>query len=262
MNEQLEKLYKRNNDIWGLPQIYKGIDFYPIKVKDEEMQHFLYRLFAQPKNHMSDKRLLKMTYLKYLLYLLSNDTFDAVVSLKSFLEYITKKEIKIESKLINPDEDMVLDNISLRILIGTIEILEGDFEDIREIILEQNGMSVEYVEQFRPDLEEKLHMSRNTSDINFADEIFTFAVMMKKSITEIGEYTMFQLQNQMERLFTLENYELFKPLEASGQISSKSGAEIVKPYLYHIGKKGRYDSILVSKDKFLADNKEVFNSIN
>ena len=57
MNENVRAIYNPSSDIWGLPQVYKTISFYPIKVKDQIEQNLLYKIFAQPKQYINKKEI-------------------------------------------------------------------------------------------------------------------------------------------------------------------------------------------------------------
>lgn len=264
MNENLEKIYNHDYDIWGYPQIYKGIKIYPIKIKDSIYRNLFYRLLTYPKNSLINlpvkelKRIIKMSYLKFILYSDFYPTIEEnIEKICSFISYVTKEE-NVGMKFNGDIRDV--DQVKLKIAIGKIDIDEYEFDDIREIILEQNGLSIEYVNEYQSDLEKLLAFSRvETKDIDFEDEIFTFAVHMRKNPEEIGEYTIYQLQNMIERLFTWNTYDLYKPLEVSGQIKLKHGE--IKPYLYHRAKTGRYDSILIRQEKFADEHKDIFPGI-
>jgi regulator of sigma D len=175
-----------------------------------------------------------------------------------YLKYITKRDsIKVENRQINVNLELDVDNFDIRIMIDNTEISEYEFDILREIILEQNGLSIEYINQYHPELEQKLAQSMSFNNLTFEDEIFTFSILMRKSLDEIGDYTSYQLKNLMERMFVLKQFDLYKPLEVSGQIKMQGGSEI-KPYLYHEESKSRYGSILVDADKFMNANKDIF----
>jgi hypothetical protein len=218
-----------------------------------------YKIFAHPKNYVPNIEILKSSYLKFLIYVLSpsfGSTGEEVVNcLIDILKYITKKEeIKVLYKRKDGDG---LDSIELRLRLDDIEINEYEFEDIREIVLEQNNLSIEYVESYNPELETHLEfMNRNSSDITLQDQIFSFCAITKFSISEIEKLTLFQFGNLMEKVINLKEFDLYKPLLASGQITLKNDS--LKHYLYHSVKSGRYDSIMMDKDTFLERNKEAF----
>jgi hypothetical protein len=77
---------------------------------------------------------------------------------------------------------------------------------------------------------------------------------MKISIDEVSEYTLYQFKISFEKLMILKEYDLYQPLISSGQVSLKKGK--LTHYLFHSEKKGRYDSIMISKDEFLKGDIE------
>jgi hypothetical protein len=79
---------------------------------------------------------------------------------------------------------------------------------------------------------------------------------MQKTVDDIKDYTIYQFNSQLERLGILKEFELYKPLEASGQIKLQNGSEI-KHYLSHIKKAGRYDGILISKEAYV-EHSDIF----
>jgi hypothetical protein len=249
MNSQIT--YLEENDIFGYPQIFRGIEIYPIKVKDIHYQNLFYKLFCYPKQYIADLQILKMSYLAYILIAIQQninpDGSDMADNLIEFLKYVTKKDINITWKY--DGETPTINNLILKVIIGNQEFLEYDFDNLREIILQQNGLSFEYIEEYNPELEKYLDFNnRGGSNMTFQDEIFTFCVLMKTNLKEIESYTLFQFKNLFEKLLTLKEFDLYKPLLVGGQITLKRGE--IKHYLYRSVKSGRYDSIKIDKDAF------------
>ncbi len=263
MNNIVQQTYNPDNDIWGLPQEYKGVKFYPIKIKETKYKKLFYKLFCQPKSYIADRDILRMSYLKFLLYAVrieQNEILD-------FLYHVTQTERPEPNEYKNddiihygqepvPDAIDVFDKIAFYIFIKDVTFTEQDFDNLREIILEQNGTSIEYIESYNPELEDKLaFMQKDMLDMDLKDEIFSFCALTGLSEIETGEKTLFQFQARFEREAMLKEYSLFKPLEVSQQITAKNKKdELFKHYLRHVEKSGRYDSIFVGKDKFLADS--------
>jgi len=263
MNSQVKSIYKEINDILGLPQIYKGVKFYPLKVGDIDYKDSLYRLFFYPKNYIPDRDILKASYIKYLLYVVQESLkirepdIDLYKELIKFLCYITKTEetnIQLMFKE-HPESKNIFDKVSLHLFINKIEFSEQDFDNIREIVLEQNGSSIEWVESYTPDLEEKLiFMQRGIEEHSLKDSIYAFCCITNLSEEEVCNKTLFQFNSRLEREIILKDYNLFKPLEVTGQLSSKNKEEIFKHYLTHIPKRERYDNVLISLNKFIENN--------
>jgi hypothetical protein len=259
MNPNLLKIYNTNNDIFALPQTYKGVNFYPIKIKDVKTRELFHRLFTIPKNHIPDVNVIKMSYIKFLFFVVDNwlkeENIDADIqqNLLDFLKIVTRSKNIFYAHRVREENPNPIDKILIIIVINDVEFNEQDFDNIREIILEQNGSSIEYINEYDPDLENKLaFVNKKVEDTDLKDEIFSFCEFTGLTEEQAGEKTLYQFKNRLERSMLVLDYKLFKPLELSMPKSSKSSDEI-KHYLSHIGKKGRYASILIDKDKFLKD---------
>jgi len=256
MNPNVKPYYDEYNDLWGLPQTYKNIKFYPIKLADTKFYTLFHKLFTYPKNYIPDKNILKMGYLKYLLYVIQNainpDGDELSGDIIEFLNYITKRDDTNITWETN-DNFEGLDKIAFKIIINGVNLDENDFDNIREIVLEQNGLSIEYIEGYNPGLEEKLNfVMKDSNSINLQDEIFTFCAFMSVNINAIKSYTIYQFRKLMERIAIIKEYDIYKPLEVSGQIKLKNGE--IKHWLSHTPKLGRYHSIMIEKEKFLGDS--------
>jgi hypothetical protein len=254
MNPIVTQIYDIDKDILGEPQEYKNVKMYPIKLLGESRyKNLLYSLFCYPKNSIQDKAIIKMSYLKFLLGVVQalNKESNKTEELEDFLRHITRKDkiqILFDIKSLDNIED-----IKFKIRIEDIEFSEYDFENIREIILQQNGSSIEYINQYDSDLEEKMQFVNNDSgDLTFEENVFNFCAMSGLSIDQIKGYTIYQFKKHSIRLSLWKNYEAFKPVEIINR--SKDGEEWVKNYLTHIDDNNRYASILISKKKFLEKN--------
>lgn len=252
--------YKKENDLWGVHQSYKELNIYPIKLKDYKILEYVYKSIAFPKNWIPDRNILKMSYLKYILSVVqpSSDR-DIDKDIISLLKYVTKNEdISVLFQETTSVEGTA--DFNLFVKIGNINYTEYDFDNIREIILEQCGIGVDYIEAYNPELEARLKSINASSDddVDFMDEVLIFCSLLKKTIYEIEEYTLYQFKKHFERLMILEECELYKPLESAGFIKLKNGE--IKHYMSGANKKtGRYDSILVSKEDYI-NNSDVFKS--
>ncbi len=105
-----------------------------------------------------------------------------------------------------------------------------------------------------PELEKKLQfVKKDLDNMSFADEVFIFCSLMKKTMIEVQNYTVYQFKKQLEHLLILKDFDLYKPLEVSGQIKFQN-KDTIKHYLSGSKKSGRYDSILVKKDSYVETN--------
>jgi len=237
-------------------------------LKDVKYQSLFYQILAHPKMYIADFEILKASYFKFYLLAIHRAEDNIQEDLKDFIKYITHaNSVDIKYKQIPNKES--LSAISFKIILNEedgedkqIILTEEDFDNIREIYLEMNGLSVEYIEEYNPELEKHLEfLTRNTVGMTLSDEIFTFCAVMKIPIQEIENYTLFQFKTHFEKLINLKEYDLYKPLVVSGQITKKGGGELeIKSYMYKSGQHGRYDAIKMDKDSFFAKNKDALSA--
>jgi len=261
MDNIVAKTYREINDVFGLPQEYKGIKIYPLKMKEEDYIELMYSLLGQPKNHIPVKEIIKMSYLRFLLYVVfyQKRTYTEVgEDLIKLLSHVLKTDnISIDAKMEDRPGDE-FDRMSLYLKIDDFILKEDEFRHLREIILEQNGICVKVIDDFDPSLEANFQsfnkMGQNGQEgITLSDEIFTFCALMNKDVHETSEYTLFQFKMQMEKAMALLNYKLYRPLEAAGEIEVKEGK--IPHFLYHSNRnRGRYDSMMIDKKEFLKSD--------
>lgn len=285
-NSIFEKYYDPNKDIWGYPQNFKDIDFYPLKTDEQIEFGNLYMLLTFCQEQIQDKIIARMSYLKFVVCILSKVyKMNMAIALIEFLKFITKREdIKLldsqskEEKMVisnflsimsgqEIDEDEShyefytldqLNKLKFYIAIGDVKFTEQDFEIIREIILKQHGLDLDYIRQYDPSLEEKLKILYKGDPATFEERVFALSAVMKLPIYDIkNNYTIYQFNKTIERLQIVEDYQAFKGLESAGFIQLKKGE--ISHWLSHVPKKGRYDDLLVSKEEFISNN-EIFKT--
>lgn len=248
MNSIAESYYKKSLDKWGKPQVYKNIKLHPIKIVDEDMYYKLNDLMGYNKNRIPDKDVLKMSYMKFICYTMSIvQEKDLVAELEEFMKYITKEDVSIIIEYKKYPVESIAD-FSFYMIVNEISYTESDFDNIREMILQQNGLSIEYVNEFDPTLEDSLAFINRKNNHTLEDEVFAMSTGLCVPISHFEDYTYYQFKKQFDRLCLFIDYNTLKPLEASGQISFKSGG--VNHWLHHFPEKGRYDSVLIGKSNF------------
>jgi len=191
MNKEAEKIYNNINDIFGYPQKYKGVEIYPLLVKDLEHIRLFNLIFTYPKLAASStKRLYLMSYLKFML----QEMYVEIDNIEKFFKHVTRKDnVKLEVYKHKEGELKSLDDAILFLNIDGIKFSEEDFENLREIILEQNGSCIDYINQYDPSLEESLRWNQREYPLTFNDQIFTLSSLFKISPNSIGEWTLYQL---------------------------------------------------------------------
>lgn len=252
ISPRLENIYNEDLNVFKEPQIYKGIKFYPLLIKERDQSKRLDRIFGYPKRHFSEKdpTLFKMSYLKYLLlviqaaYVDHEKPIDMSEDIEYFLKHITKAE-EVSIEVVGNTEDVL--KMILQVRIDQVIFTEEEFSDIREIVLEQNGISLKYIEDYDPTLEEDLNfVNRNQKYVyNFKDQIFAFAALFRKTIEEIEGCSMYQMKNLLESRVGLAMHEM----QVISLTHVGEDYEFI-PYMTKLTQSGRYDSILQTVDEF------------
>lgn len=251
MTKSLEKFFNVKKHVRGLPQVYNNVNFYPITLDNIEYYDKLYSILAYPKNTITDKTILKMSYLKFISFVLYGDFRE---ELENLFKHLCRTD---NVSIVYTIKNVSTMDIDLFILIDEIKFTEHEFELIRELVLEQNGISLDYINQYDQSLEEKLKIHNNMNkggETTFEDKIFAFCSFMKILPTDerLWNMSVFQFENQMTRIAVFLNYELFEPLVVSGQIEFKDKSEKILNWQEKLSKKKRYSEILINKKDFLA----------
>jgi hypothetical protein len=243
------------NDVWGKPQIYKEIPFYPLKIYQQKQYDIISRYLTIFHQQYQDKKIARASYLKFLLLILQSlpefESVDIYLTLRKLLRFITRsKNVDI---LFNVKDEMDLESYSFFIYINGIKLNETDFENVRELILEQNYINFDHIQQFDSTLEENLLIIYKGKTITMPEYIFSFSAKMQILPEDIkNKYTIYQFYNTIQRLQLIEDYKTFKALESAGFIKMQKGE--IPHWLTHVPKKGRYDDILIPKETFIKDS--------
>ena len=257
MNPPLLQTYSTTRDGLGLPQIYKSIPFHPLRIIDFEYLPLFNSLFSYPKKSMDIKsrEVFQMSYFKFILNAEASRLKRYEVNIISenlinFISFVTRIELKKDEngqyniKVVKID---ITENVySLQLHINNVVFDETDFDNIREIIVNQNGMSVESIEDYNEDLERYLnHHNRFLENYDLNDQILFFASSLHKTVDEIKNCTIYQMKNQIGMLRDIQDYEM--NVIALNLVNK----EYKLPKVFeHITVSGRYDSILESVDDF------------
>jgi hypothetical protein len=276
-----EKYYDAEKNIWGEPQVFKNVQFYPLMIYQQKEYDSLYRLLTVCKEQIRNVDIAKMSYLKFLICILpqlySSNTAQELIN---FLKIITRcNSIKLLDNQNNKDKEAISDflflltgkiseddeahyefyaidqlkKIKFYIKIDDIQFSEQDFEVIREIIIKQHNLDLDYIKQYDPTLEENLKVLYKSDSATFEEQIFSLSALMKLPFYEIkNRYTIYQFYKTIERLKIAEDYQILKGLESAGFVKFKKGD--IPHWLSHVPRKGRYDDLLVKKEAFVKEN--------
>ena len=261
--------YNAMADVFGQPQCYKGIYFYPIKLKDKLTSGLYDSILNLSRSQMYDmngievlEREIKlpwiMVYLTEFQKYLDVGGFGCMLNLKLLFQHICKiddpKDIKIgfaeRDYLYNcntcADKEFILEFRKTREENGIekdvfIQFDAYDFNEIRSLILCQNGTDVRYVDAWNKSLEKyqrdniDLEMKKNktSGDELFANSIVTYKELSHSSYEEISEMTLYQFNKGNEKAVQINDYAITLP------ILVKTGKKIDLQHYTSIIKQGK-----------------------
>lgn len=251
------------------PQIYKNLELYPILILDTDIYNLFLETMCAPKDFNVEKDIIKMSYLKYLLFFLQGlydintgtgeYSYIYTNKLTVLLEYITRKPVSIKQIIDNFKDDNII--FHYEIYIGDETYYENDFDNIREIILEQNGKNLEYIESYNPELEKTLEFTMRNSPNRapLQNRIYMYSTITHVDISDMTRWTVSEFEEKENMLRLYEEWRIYKPLEASGKIELKGKDKIPSPFEYEEKSKDRYASILMEVNDFNEQLKQFTN---
>lgn len=248
------------------PQVYKNIELYPILLLDADIYELFLETMCMPKDYISEKEILKSSYLKYVAFFLqgminmkdddgNNESIDLVDKITKLLKYITRQDVFIEQVIDKIIEENILFHYEIHI--GNNIFYEYDFDCMREIILEQNGQSLEYIESFNPELEKSLSfLVSSGKSTSLIERIIIYSAISNHDIDDMGKWTITEFEEKESILKKYEEWKIYKPLEASGQITLTSKNSIKNPFEYEKRQTDRYSSIMMDADDLMNEVKQ------
>lgn len=249
------------------PQTYKELELYPILALDIDIYEIFLETMCIPKEYIPSREVLRMSYLKYVLFFIQGYANVGVSDnskkqlfkdkLTCLLEYITRQPVNIVQMIDNVSSNDI--EFHYEIYIKNKIYYEHDFDQIREIILEQNGQSLEYIESFNVELEESLKILNNSrKGTPLTDRVLIYSALSHVDISEIAKWTFTEFETKEGVLRAYEEWRIYRPLEASGQIELKGKDKIKSPFEIDEKQRDRYSSILIRADDF-NDNLKQFS---
>jgi hypothetical protein len=156
------------------------------------------------------------------------------------------------------DQEYRLDfeNEQLILKVNDIIISDFEFDNIKDIILRQNLLSVEHI--LDPELEKRLmeaeeFMSNRNKSANLEERIIAYHCVSGMKYEDIEQLTIYQFNKGLERMQLIKNFEVYTyPLIKGGS------GDKVSDWLSHIEERGRYDHVLISESEF----SKLTNNIN
>lgn len=238
------------HNVWGEPTEFKGINIYPCKMQDYEKFQDTVTCLMIPKHKIADKRVLKMSYLQFILEI-SEENPNIMNYLIKLLDLVSDDL----SFLISPDNIPYLYSFKYE-----MEINENEFEDLRKLILSQNLVKFD-TELIDPELERTLReakefMNRKNKPPTLEEMIISYHVGSGVDYTTIKIYSIYQFHKSLEKLGLLKDWEIYTYPALKG-----GGADKITHWLSHVPERGEFDDVTMSMAEFnqMASNNGISN---
>ncbi|NCI19858.1 hypothetical protein EJM73_09490 [Clostridium botulinum] len=251
-------------DIRGKPKKYKGIEIYPVKIKDcEEFYNKIYTLQFD-KNSIPDINIVRMSYLTFLynLQILQNEdgTFlyeNLLIDLIDLLELVLHKKAE-EDFYLNANEKGQVELVFKNEKDEKLKFKNNDFEKLKKIIFKQNMIPYDS-EVLNPELKKAIQEAREVLYNVHKDKIPTleeqiccYHCAFEMMYEDIDELTIYQFTKGLERKGLILSYQVYGVAVATGLASGE-----VPNWTDHIAEKGLYDDVIIDNDKLQKINAQV-----
>ena len=229
-----------NSFIFDEPVDYKGLKIYPVRLKDYIHFNFAVECLLIDKNSMPDIDIISMGYMDYLLKYSTDE--NRYIQMLAGLIYICMKT-DVDNIKFKVDE-----NNKYVLSILDVEITSNDFDEIKNIILEQNLVDVpdySIQKEIRDKIEEgkklRIKIAKN-KPASFEDQIVSLSIAGGLPLENIYEMTYRKFVKSIGRMDLLIHYKIFLQSSMSGMVSFKDKS-FIKHWLNDITETENSDMI-------------------
>lgn len=237
-----ENLYKYL--LYSEPFSYtKDLILYPVLMKDIlDFRIFKSSITVRKNSIFPVKQIIKMSYLDFLFY--SHNNFELAKEFKMPLlpnYYSFAFELL---KLVFKEQEVKVNLARGGFLINGIEISPEQFDDIRRIIILQNGIDFDIDEFINRDTEEALLKAQkalsNDDNCTFEDYIDSVCLAMHISESELKNMPIRKFWRYVKRISKRDVFHIMKSAESSGMVKFK---EPVEYWMSDIETKDRFKEV-------------------
>lgn len=201
------------------------ITLYPVTMKDVLTFQFLSQSLTVRKNStFHEKEIIKMSYLEFLLYCLSNKELEAQYQIPGLSQYFLYA-VKL-LQICCQGADIQIDQQTGQVSINKECITSKIFDDLRRIIIIQNDIDFDMDEFLHHDTEQRLlkarkDLNKSESRANIEDYIDSLVIAMNTTEDRIMNMTIRKFWRYIKRYQLRESYTIAKTGECSGMVSFK-----------------------------------------
>lgn len=225
------------------------IVLYPVIMNDFMLFQTVSKSITLRKNSVfREKKIIKMSYLDLLFYSFDNEELETTYKISGLSQYLIYfiQLIKIccKNSQINISDSMD------QLYIGSTLVTPAIFDDLRRIIIIQNGIDFDINEFLNSDTEQRLlkaEKDQNKSDDNANIEDYIDSLVIAMNITEerIMNMTIRKFWRYLKRHQLHEGYIIAKTGECSGMVSFK---EPIKYWMVSLDEEDKYKHLKTDEE--------------
>ena len=250
------------SDSLGKPRKYKELSVYPIKIKECEEFYQAVECLIIPKNTIQDIKILRMSYLAFLDYLIED---EYKVQSYSIIEY---KLGKLLSMVLKSDNIKIFKDDKNRpfLVVDDEQIVrEKDFDNIKKIIGEQNLLDLDD-EFMNPEVKKRIdeakEFMRKMSSGKIAEldqQIIAYHCVSKTPYRDIEELTLYQFRKGLDRFELIKQSDAILNARYSGMVEFKDESNLPH-WLNKIEERDKNDGLLLDAEQFKKKANDILGS--
>lgn len=241
------------DNVWGKPKLINEVPIYPVKLENILELYDYTSCLLIPKNSMSDPKIIKMSYLAFIIQVgYSEGNEHLLHKLIELLKLVTRNDniglhVDEKNKIVISVDD-----------IGFIK--EKDFEKLREIISAQNLIDTKD-NSLGSDFDKakanaKAYLSkRNGRMADLEQQIIAYRCVQKLPYDELKNLTIYQFRKELERIDLIKSADVLQSAQYSGMVSFKEGTTIPH-WLDHIKDRNPDDGVVLTGEQLKQINKK------
>lgn len=225
-------------------QYNENIILHPVKMKDVLIFQTLSQSITVRKDSIfHDKKIIKMSYLEFLMYCANNKELEDEYEIKNLsLYYLYAIQLL---QLCCKNAKVGINQQSGFIYINDILVTPEIFDDLRRIIIIQNDIDFDIDEFLNHDTELSLqkaqeHLNKDNEKVSIEDYIDSLVIALRTTEEFVKNMTIRKFWRYIKRYQLHENYTILKTGECSGMVSFK---EPIKHWMCSIEIDDKYQNV-------------------
>lgn len=231
------------------PVEYKKIQLYPIKMKEILVFHVLSPSLTVRKDSIfHDKKIIKMNYLNFLKYCYGNENLEKEYKITGLAQFYLFSINLL--KMCCKNEEVGVD-LNGDITINGETVTCEEFDDLRRIIIAQNGIDFNVDEFVHYDTAQNLlkaerDVQKERNPATLEDYIDSLVVALNTTETRIKNMTIRKFYRYLRRYQSHEFYKMAKSGEYTGMVSFK---EPIRYWMSSLDEDDKYGNIKTNTDE-------------